>query len=306
MKENIKGKIFDIRRFSTHDGEGIRTTIFFKGCNLKCVWCQNPEGIPMNDNVLYFENRCIKCDTCKQIDSENLIYNENNKIKFRNSNRENILKYINQCPVNALAMDCEEYTVQELMDEVKKDIVFFYHNGGITISGGEPLLQSDFVIEFLKECKKEGIHTAIETAANVREEVIDEVIQYLDLVYVDFKIIDDIHHKNHTGVSNKRIKKNIEKLLNSHIKDSVIVRTPMIPNFISTKDNVFNISKFISDIYSDVKYEILNYNPLAMSKYNLVDENYCFERNPKMYSKKQMDEFYKIAYMGGVKNLIKE
>lgn len=306
MKDDLQGKIFDIRRFSTHDGAGIRTTIFFKGCNLKCLWCQNPEGIEKVDKVLFFKNRCINCNLCKSIDNDNLISIKDNKKIFKTNKREEVQKYIDICPVNAIAMDSNTYTVKELIKEIKKDKVFFDQGGGVTLSGGEALIQEEFVLKLLKTLKEENIHTAIETAVFINEEVIDKVMPYLDLIYVDLKLIDDDKHKKYTGVSNFIIKENIKKLLTSSAKDKVIIRTPMIPKFTATSDNILGISKFISDIYKDVKYEILNYNLLAAGKYHLVDKTYCFKENPKMFSKNGMDSFYKLAYLGGVKNLIKE
>lgn len=306
MKDDLYGKVFDIRRFSTHDGNGIRTTVFFKGCNLKCIWCQNPEGIESNDRVLFFENRCVNCGLCKSIDSENLITIKGNKKVFKTNKREDAQKYIDICPVNALAMDSKIYTVKELMKEVKKDEVFFKQGGGVTLSGGEVLMQEKFVISLLKALKGENIHTAIETALFVNKEVLDSILPYLDLIYVDLKLIDDKAHKKYTGASNFIIKENIRKLLTSSARDKVIIRTPMIPKFTDSLDNILGISRFISSIYKDVKYEILNYNPLAASKYHLVDKTYCFKENPKMFSKEEMNSFYELAYLGGVRNLIKE
>ncbi len=306
MKDDLQGKIFDIRRFSIHDGDGIRTTIFFKGCNLKCPWCQNPEGIENNDRVLFFKNKCINCGLCKSIDDNNLVSIEEGVRVLKTNKREEVQKYIDICPVNALAMDSKIYTVKELIKEIEKDKVFFDQGGGVTLSGGEALIQEEFVLKLLKALKKENIHTAIETAAFVNKDMINSIIPYIDLIYVDLKLIDDKKHKKYIGVSNFIIKENIKKLLTSSAKDKIIIRTPMIPRFTATSDNILGISKFISDIYKDVKYEILNYNPLAAAKYHLVDKTYCFRENPKMFSKKEMDLFYKLVYLGGVKNLIKE
>jgi len=130
-------------------------------------------------------------------------------------------------------------------------------------------------------------------------------LPYIDTLFADFKIYDTKEHKKHTGVENKLITSNLELILRSEHKDKIIVRTPLIPNITATRDNIHNISKFISDIYPNVKYEILNYNPLAKSKYDLIDElEYCFDNNPSMYSNEEMEMFYQIAYSAGIKNLI--
>ena len=226
----VKGTVFDIRRFSTHDGGGIRTTVFLKGCTLSCVWCHNPEG--------------IRLDISKQ---------------------ENWDQIIEECPSGAIVWDSKRMSVDEVVEEVLKDAPFYKYGGGVTLSGGEPLLQPEFVLSFLKEMKKRNIHTAVETALHVPE-----------------------------------------KTLESEKRDQVIIRTPMIPGVTTGEDNIAEISRFISEAYSEVSYEILNYNPLAEAKYRLIDKTYCFKENPKRYSRKDMECFAEIARSNGVKNIIIE
>lgn len=158
----MKGQVFDIRRFSTHDGDGIRTTVFLKGCPLSCVWCQNPEGISAKKRPLYFENRCIHCGTCVKKSRAEGVKIENGKIHLNPKVAEDWAEIIDWCPAGAIEMDSREMTVNEVMEEVRKDEVFYRHGGGVTLSGGEPLFQWKFALELLKQCKKEGIHTAIE------------------------------------------------------------------------------------------------------------------------------------------------
>lgn len=161
----MTGKVFDIRRFSTHDGDGIRTTVFLKGCPLKCVWCQNPEGISIRKRPIYFENRCMHCKTCIAKSKNQGVTMENDQIHIHPNRNENWNTIIDWCPTGAIAMDSREMSVEMVMEEIRKDKSFYrYGNGGVTISGGEPLLQWKFTKELLKACKKEGIHTAIETS----------------------------------------------------------------------------------------------------------------------------------------------
>lgn len=306
--ETLTGRIFDIRRFSTHDGDGIRTTIFLKGCPLKCVWCQNPEGIFPEENLIHFENKCINCGLCVKSCSNKSIIQKDNKIfvvKEKCTNEQNKVA-MDICPTSALTMDSKNYKLDEVIEIAIKDKPFFKYGGGVTLSGGEPFFQADFTIELLKHLKDIGINTAIETSLFVSSKYLLEALPYLDIIFADLKVFDNEKHKVFTGVDNKIIKNNIKLILESNKKDCLIIRTPLIPNFTATKENINDISKYISELYSNVKYELLNYNPLAKAKYNLVDNlDYCFKENPKMYTDEQMKEFYDIAHLAGIKNLIK-
>lgn len=305
---SLTGRIFDIRRFSTHDGEGIRTTIFLKGCPLKCVWCQNPEGISPKEHLIHFENKCINCDLCIKKCSNKSVIRENNKIcvvQDKCTDEQNKI-VTDICPTGALTMDSKDYTLDEVIEIALKDKAFFKYGGGVTLSGGEPLYQREFAVTLLKRLKEAGINTAIETSLFVPTEYIVEVLTYVDTIFADLKIFDDDKHKSFTGVSNELIKKNIKLILVGSKKEDVIIRTPLIPQFTANKNNIHDISGYISSIYSKVKYELLNYNPLAKAKYNLINNlDYCFEDNPRMYTDEEMKEFYNVAYSAGIKNLIK-
>lgn len=305
-KQMLKGNIFDIRRFSTHDGAGIRTTLFFKGCPLSCVWCHNPEGISTKSRVIYFKNKCIKCGICCDISMNNGVIINDGNIVLDITKSENWDRIINECPTKSIVYDCRQMTVEEAVNEVLRDEPFFKYGGGVTLSGGEPLLQNEFTLEFLKELKLKNVNTAIETSASVSQDILKSVLPYLDIIYCDMKIFDDDEHINYTGKSNEIIKKNIEFLLTSDKKDDVIIRTPIIPSITDSYENISNISKYISSIYKDVRYELLNYNPLAEAKYHLIDKKYYFEKNPSKYSDLEMNNFIKIAMENGIKNIILE
>ena len=302
----MKGKIFDIKRFAVHDGKGIRTTVFLKGCSMKCVWCQNPEGTSMENTPIYFKSRCIKCRICEKFINGNGAVFENNNLEGEKISAENIKQIIENCPVEAVQKSLKEMTTEEVVNEILKDKIFFKNGGGATFSGGEPLLQKDFLIEILKKLKEENINTAVETALNVKTEILREILPYIDFVYADLKIFDEEKHKKYTGVSNELIKKNIKFLLESTKKENVVIRTPMIPEFTAYEKNIKEISRYISEIYPDVKYEILNYNPLAESKYEMTGKKYCFEKNPSLYTEKEMKKFRNIAEKNGIKKIIIE
>ena len=295
-----KALVFDIKRFAIHDESGLRTTVFFKGCPLRCLWCQNPEGLNTQRQVIYFKNKCIHCRCCQQF-KEQINY-QNDRPYFQN--HQDFDQVIKTCPSGAIQYDSQEYTLDKLMNKIKEDEVFFQHGGGVTFSGGEPFMQGEFLIKILKRCQKEKIHTAIETSLYTDLENVQKALPYLDQIYCDCKLYDENLHKQYTGVSNEKVLKNIAYLLQSNKKEHVIVRTPLIPTMTASFENISSISRFLVSCYGDVHYEILNYNPLAQSKYAYLDMEYCFKENPKMYSSEKMQEFYDCAKQNGIKNLV--
>lgn len=239
-----KGIITDISRGSLHDGPGVRTVIYFKGCGLRCKWCHNPETLSGEKELMFHKSKCIRCGRCAQLG-----------------------KSADVCPSGALHLVGREVTVEELWDEVKKDIHFYQQSGGgVTLSGGECLLQSRFAVGFLNKCKAEGIHTAIETALFVSWENIAPVLPYTDLIYADLKIADSDRHRQYTGQSNERILENLSRLADT--AERVIVRIPLIPGVNDTREEVEKLGRIISGLGSGVKMvEVLKYNYLAESKY---------------------------------------
>ena len=301
----LKGTIFDIRRFSTHDGDGIRTTVFFKGCPLCCVWCHNPEGIGLRRRPIYFEKKCLHCGICcKSARHGGVRMDADRKLQLDVLQPERWSHIIEACPTGALVWDSRIVTLEDLLPELLRDETFFRQGGGVTLSGGEPLLQAEFAAALLRRLQRQGIHTAIETALYVPEYAVLQVQPYLDLIYVDLKLADSAQHKAYTGVHNGRIKQNIRALLESAQRDKVVIRTPLIPGITATTENIAAISRFISSIYRDVSYELLNYNPLASAKYHLVGRSYCFEQNFPKYTPDEMQSFAAIARENGVEKVL--
>lgn len=300
----MKGNVFDIKRFAIHDGEGIRTTIFFKGCPLRCVWCQNPEGLNVDAQVLYMENTCIHCGMCVKESRNQGIEMKHGRIQVFRNRSEDWKHLVDCCPSSALCFDAKEYTSDELVEEALKDKMFFHYGGGVTISGGEPFYQSDFLIDVLKKLKAKEIHTTIETSLFVKREILERALPYIDHLYVDVKLFDAKKHLEYTGVDNRIILDNVIWLFHSDRKKDVTIRTPLIPNMSATVENITAISSFLVSQYKDAAYELLNYNPLAKAKYAFVGKQYCFEENPALYTQKQMEEFYVIAKKAGITNLI--
>ena len=210
---------------------------------------------------------------------------------------------VHVCPSSAIRYDSTLYMVKELASKIEEDKIFFKRNGGVTFSGGEPFLQKEFLIDILKECKKRGIHTAIESSFYTDLELVKETALYLDLIFADLKVFDEADHKAMTGVSNQKILRNIEYLLTSEHKEKVIIRTPLIPGYNASEKNLKQISGFISGLYPEVKYEMLNYNPLASSKYDLVDMEYE-PGKLKPFTLDEIEGFKKVVKEAGIKNLI--
>ncbi len=301
-----EGYIFDIKRFAVHDGQGIRTTVFLKGCPLRCRWCQNPEGLNPEPQIIYLENQCMHCGSCVALAKKGGVQFEKEKIVLDRNQDENWKEIVEACPTMAIRYDAKAYSIEQVLEEIEKDQAFFKYGGGVTISGGEPFYQVDFLEELLKKIKEKGIHTAIETTLFTNTENVKRVLPYLDQIYCDCKFYQESEHQKYTSVSNQLILKNIVYLLQSEKRDCVTVRIPLIPTMTAKKENLKEISQFLSQIYPGVKVELLNYNPLAKSKYAYLDLDYCFDENPKLYRKEEMDAFYTILKENGIKNRIYE
>ncbi len=295
--------LFDIKRFALHDGEGIRTTLFFKGCPLKCKWCHNPEGLLPKRQPVFLSKKCVFCRFCEKHANENQMTFTSRPIF--NLDYPDFDNLVDICPASAIQYDSSYYTLDELIELIKEDKVFYRDNGGVTFSGGEPFFQGEFLSELAMKCKEAGISTAIETSLYTTKELIDKVIPFIDRIYIDLKIFDEDKHAFYTGVSSKVIKENIAYILTGPYKDNVIIRTPLIPSITASDENIASISKYIYDLYSDVKYELLNYNPLASSKYELVGLEYEL-KDAKRLNEEQMNHFYDIVYNSGIKHVIKE
>ena len=299
----LKGLVFDIQRFSTHDGDGIRTTVFLKGCPLHCVWCQNPEGISPGKKLLYFTHKCIFCGSCLQVPDKAIEINGKTLILSQAKVKNGAL-YEEVCPTGALKMDSREYSIKGIMETVMLDKAFFIHGGGVTLSGGEPFFQRQFTLELLRDLQKNHIHTAVETSLFVDQDYLLQVLPYIDTLFADLKVFDAACHKKITSVNPEQIQANIKFVLQSLHRHKVVIRTPLIPEYTAFSENIRQICRYITDIFPAVKYELLNYNPLAKAKYEHVEDSYCFEDNHPLYSVSEMNDFYTIAYQAGIKNLI--
>lgn len=252
-----KAVIFDIQRNSFVDGPGIRTTVFFKGCNLRCAWCHNPEGQRKEPQLLFYKNKCTKCGRCKQ--------------ECPNSLEACDLcgRCVLSCPSDARQICGREYTVREVMREILKDRVFYEASGGgVTFSGGECMLQIDFLEAVLKECKQNGIHIAVDTAGHVPYDSIARILPYTDLFLYDVKCIDAKKHKRYTGVGNELILENLKKLLQA--KAPVWVRIPVVSSVNDTEEEMRKIFQFLQANGYPQKVELLAYHAMGAHKYAAI------------------------------------
>ena len=250
----MKATIFDIKEFSVRDGNGIRTTVFFKGCPLRCIWCHNPEGLSPNVELYELRDGCTSCNLCR--------------LPCNHSDCKAFGRCLHVCPKNLLRPVGKEYGVEELAQKLLSQKSFFdAMGGGITLSGGEPLLQADFCVSLLQELKGK-LHTTIETSGYASEKDFWRVISFCDFVIMDLKLIDDAAHKKYTGVSNARILANAKRLMESDIPH--LFRTPLIPGITDTRENLMAISEFIGND----RIELLPYNELAPAKYAAVHRIY--------------------------------
>ena len=305
------GRIFDVRRFSTHDGGGIRTTVFFKGCPLRCAWCHNPEGIDFVRRPLWFAGKCIGCGGCVELARCGGVRRTEAGLAIDPAAMEDWDAIMDACPTGALRWDSRDVTVDELMELIRRDMPFYVHGGGgATLSGGDPLMQADFARELLLRCREEGVHTAIETELHAPEEAVQAVLPLVDLIYADLKLMDSGLHRQWTGVGNERILSNLEALLtgplSKQLSERLILRTPLIPEITATEENLRAIAAWLARRNSAVRWELLNYNPRAAAKYPLVGREYSLQENLPRFSAEQMEAFAELARSAGVKNVFFE
>ena len=253
----MKATIFDIERSSYVDGPGIRTTVFFKGCNLRCAWCHNPESQSPKPEMLFYKNKCTGCGKCKE------------KCPNHLESCELCGKCTLYCPHDAREICGKEYTVDEVVREILKDKAFYEASGGgVTFSGGECMLQIDFLEDLLKECQKNGIHIAVDTAGHVPFGCFERILPYTDLFLYDVKCFDSEKHKQYTGVGNELILENLKRLLATD--KSVWIRIPIIPTVNDTEEEIRSIRSFLLFCGTPEKVELLPYHAMGEHKYAAI------------------------------------
>lgn len=265
----ISGTIFKIKRFSVHDGPGIRTSVFLKGCPLNCIWCHSPEGISSDITIWYDKSLCIACGECIKACPNNaltLLNDPDSQIKIDRQSCCLAGDCVKVCPTGAIQYTGSKTNLADVITEIEKDKLYYTTSGGgVTLTGGEPLYQPEFSAAILEACKNRYIHTAIESSLFCEKETIKRILDFVDLFLVDMKIFDPQQHQLYTGKSNEIIRGNI-KFLAENGKD-ILIRIPMIDNITDTEENKIAIRNFINSIDSRIPIEYLSYNPLASNNY---------------------------------------
>lgn len=298
----MKGLIFGIQRYSIHDGKGIRTLVFLKGCPLKCLWCSNPEGINPYPELMIIGGRCIydECTQCLKVCPYKAV-KANGKGKL-----ETTMKLCKMCKTMDCAKGCNPearvvvgkwMTIPQVLDEIEKDRVFYENSGGgATLGGGEPTLQPQFALEILRICRERMIDTAIETCGHTNWKYLKKMSEYSTLIFYDLKLADPISHRRFTGMGNKVIIDNAKRL--SNLKRPMIIRIPIIPGYTDSEVNVKTIVEFASTLDSVETIELLPYHRYGMHKYRQLGRKNMLEdiRPPAKEHMKNLEKIVKSYF----------
>lgn len=292
VMSDIRGRIFDIQRFAVHDGPGIRTTVFFKGCSNRCGWCHNPESFTPEDQLQFFPQRCINCGSCKMKCPQKCHTFIDGKHTINRTNCTACGLCVQNCYTNALVLSGKTMTVDEVMEQVLADITYYRQSGGgITLSGGEPVLQNEFCLALLKQLKNKNVHTAIQTAGNYDYSKLKVLLPYMDLIMYDIKGYNENIYTTHIHGDRNTILENLKRLDKENIP--IIVRTPVVGSVNDTKDETLSISKFIHGMRNLKQYVLLSYHGLGKAKYDSLGKLY--ENSYFTPDNKVIKEFEELA-----------
>ena len=291
-------RILNYQRMSTEDGPGLRTTLFVKGCPLKCKWCHNPESISFDKQVEWMAVRCIGCGTCKETCKNNAIKFEESGVRINRENCVACSECVQECPTGALETKGIDVTVEQAFKELIKDKAYFGAEGGVTLSGGEIMAQAHEAVKLLKMLKEAGIGTAVDTCGLTQTENYDLVFPYVDVFLYDVKLIDRAEHKRFTGVENDLILRNLDHLAEK-VKGTnkrIWIRTPIIPGATDTDENIRGIARFVKGKYE--RWEMCAFNNLCRDKYDRLYKEWDFAK-AELMTAERMDELVAIAKAEG-------
>lgn len=293
-----KGTIINIQKYSIHDGPGIRTTVFFKGCPLDCWWCHNPESQCMKPQMMFWEDKCLLCGRCVNVCPNNALEILNGKL-IENTEKCNFCARCSEVCINeARVMKGKEISAEELFKEILKDEVFYSEsNGGVTFSGGEPLTQATFLKEVMEKCKMRDIHITVDTCGYVAWDKIEQVVDYTDLFLYDLKHINSEKHKKYTGVPNELILENLKKL--SDMGKNIFIRMPIIPGINDDEAELKETAEFLKGL-NVIQVNLLPYHKMGMDKYKRLNMEFKLDEL-KEPTKERMSELSEIFTSVGLK-----
>jgi pyruvate formate lyase activating enzyme len=269
----MKGLVFNIQRFSVNDGPGIRTTVFLKGCPLHCKWCHNPESISPDRELLLRADRCIRCGDCYSLCKNHAVHRVDGGFSTTREVCIECGECVEVCHSEAREIAGKELTVEDVLEEIEKDIVFYDQSGGgASFSGGEPLMQHEFLTALLHECKKKNIHTVVDTTGLTSQQIFERVSEFVDLFLFDLKTLDDTKHVEFTGVSNVQILANLKYLADR--KKDVIVRIPLIPGVNDDPAEIRASGSFVSSLGNVREIHLLPYHTTGLEKYRRLGKEY--------------------------------
>ena len=267
--KQITGNVFDVQRFCVHDGPGIRTTVFFKGCPLRCAWCHNPESQKSEPQLAFYAHKCMNCGGCAAVCPQKCHLTDGERHSFHHTSCVACGECTAMCPTDALELLGRQVTVEALMAETVRDRNFYKNSGGgLTVSGGEPLAQPEFLIELLKAAKAEGLHTCIETCGFASEQTVRAVAPYTDLFLFDLKETDESNHRSFTGVPLKPILRSLY-LLDS-LGAKTVLRCPIIPGYNARDSHAKEIARIADSLKNLQDVEVMAYHTLGRSKYEAL------------------------------------
>jgi pyruvate formate lyase activating enzyme len=301
--DSIKGVVFNLQHYSIHDGPGIRTTVFLKGCPLKCLWCQNPESQDTDPLLFFTAEKCTGCGTCVEACPNGAIRLIDGKSK---TDRERCTwkgECVSVCPNEARSIIGREMTAEEVFEDLKTDDIFYRNSGGgVTLSGGDPVFQPDFSIAILKLCRSAGIHTALETCGFLEWGRLKNILNQTDLVLYDIKHMDSTRHKAYTGVTNELILENAEKI-HRDLKLPVFPRVPLIPGYNDSLENLKRTAEFIATkLDGNNRVHILPYHPLGETKYLRMERK--ITTSVTLPSDRQLETARQIFELAGLSAVI--
>ena len=270
------GTIFNIQKFCVNDGPGIRTTVFFKGCPLNCVWCHNPESKKAVPEVFYNASKCVKCGKCMAKCEHNAHSFSEECHSYDRTKCTVCGKCCDMCPTEALEVAGYEISADDALKDVLKDKVFYENSGGgMTLSGGEPMMQFEFALELMQKAKENGLHTCMETCGFADSEKYREIAQYTDIFLFDYKITNPDDHKKYTGVSNEKILNNLYML--DGMGKNMVLRCPIIPTINDTDEHLSAIAQTANKLKNILEVNIEPYHPLGSGKSEMLGKEYILK-----------------------------